>query len=82
MGLDASKAFKTYICIRKMIIDEVHHLLRFLTIILSYSRSSAFGLLVADTLGTVRWLSAQKYFYISVTAFKSMPFFMFGVKIL
>ena len=42
MRLAISEAFKTYICIRKMIIDKVHHLLRFLTISLSYSRSSAF----------------------------------------
>lgn len=37
MRLSVSEAFKTYICIRKMIIDEVHHLLHFLTISLSYN---------------------------------------------
>lgn len=42
MRLAVSEAFKTYICIRKMIIDKVHHQPRFLTISLSYSRSSAF----------------------------------------
>lgn len=37
MRLAVSEAFKTYICIRKMIIDKVHHRLRFLTISMSYS---------------------------------------------
>lgn len=47
MRLAVSQAFKTYICIRKMIIDKVHHLLRFLTISMSYSRFSAFYLFMS-----------------------------------
>lgn len=45
MGSAVCKALETYICIRKMIIGKVHHLLRFLTISLSYSRLSRFFLL-------------------------------------
>lgn len=40
MKLAVPKAFKTYTCIRKMIIGKVHHLVRFLTIPVSYSHSS------------------------------------------
>lgn len=47
MRLVIAEAFKTYIWIRKMIIDKVHHLLRFLTISLSYGHSSAFCLLLS-----------------------------------
>ncbi len=61
MRLAVCEAFKTYICIRKMIIDKVHHLLRFLTISLSYSHSSAFCLLVSKGLGRVWVLSAQRH---------------------
>lgn len=47
MRLAVSGAFKTFICIRKMIIDKVHHLMLFLTISLSYSHSAAFCVLVS-----------------------------------
>lgn len=89
MRLAVSEAFKTYICIRKMIIGKVHHLLRFLTISLSYGRPSAFCLLVSGGFRRVWVLSAQRHeaFFFSfsshqwgVIVFKSMSPFMFGVK--
>lgn len=61
MILAIFEAFKTYIRIRKMIIDEVYHLLHFLTISLSYSLSPAFYLLLSRDLERVRGVSSQRY---------------------
>lgn len=57
MRLAVSEAFKTYICIRKMIIGKVHHLLRFLTMAMSYGHSPAFCLLVSRGLRGIWVLS-------------------------
>lgn len=87
MRLAVSEAFKTYICIRKMIIDKVHHLLRFLTVSLSYSCSSVLFfslLLISRGLEGLWVLSAQRYKAVlhshhrGVIVFKSVLLFMSG----
>lgn len=92
MGLAISEAFKTYIWIRKMIIDKVHHLLHCLAMSLSYSHTVLFPLLLSSDMKVsgaflLKDVKVFCFFYFSnnhqwgIFVFKIMSLFMFGSKL-